>query len=182
MAALMTLEEIPKDIMHANHHIFIWRSFKRSGVVPLRIRCNSVLSSLSQSCHWSPGLVPVQWRVNVGQADCGDGGGRGWGWGRVLRKLWLDITRWSGAVHWWGLQRGTTGWRSSLLSPALPCLQPKPAEQLVKNQKYPCDQKKTNLLSAALASKFLTSHHKSKAKCEFFPYLHYYFLSTGEAI
>lgn len=61
-----------------NHHISIWWSFKRSGVVPLRVRCSPVLSSLSQSCHWSPGLVPVQWRVNVGQADWGDGGEEGW--------------------------------------------------------------------------------------------------------
>ncbi len=123
--------------MHANHHVSVWRPFKRSGVVPLRFRRSPVLSSLSQSCHWSPGLVPVQWRVYIGQADWRDGGG-----GRALRRLWLDITRWSRAVHWWGLQRGTMGWGGSLLNPALPCLQQKPAEQLVRNPKYASNRRK----------------------------------------
>lgn len=129
--------EITKDIMHANHLVSIWWSFKGSGMVPFRVRCSPVLSGLSQFCHWSPGFVPVQWRVNVGQADLRDGGG-----GRAFRRFWLDITRQSRAADWWGLQRCTMGWGSLLLSPVLPCLQPKPAEQLVKYQKYPSDQKK----------------------------------------
>lgn len=117
-----------------------------SGVVPLTVgrspvRSGPVHSSPSQSCRWSLGLLPVQWRVTIGQADCRDRGGR------ALRGLWLDITRKSRAVHWWGLRRGTMGWDSLLPIPELPCLKQKPAEQLLRNQKYPSNETNWNLHS-----------------------------------
>lgn len=112
----------------------------RSGTVPLRVWRSSVLSSVSQSSHWNPGLVPVQWRVNTGQADWRDGGGRE----GALHRLWLKITRWSRATCWRGLQSGTTGWGDLLWSPGLPYLQPKPTEQLVMKQEcLPTQKKKT---------------------------------------
>lgn len=151
---------------------------KENGMVPLRVQRSPVLSSLPQPYHWSPGPVTVQWRVLHGT-----------GWlkvweeregGRPLNGHWLDITRQSRAVHWWGLQRGTMGWGRLLLIPVLPCLQQK--QSSLWGTEIPVRWKEEKLQSALLPSKFLTSHRKSKANSEYFPYLHYYCLSTGEAL
>lgn len=170
----MTLNEILKEIMHASHHVSIWWFIEICGTVPLRVGCCSVLSSLSQSSHWQLGLLPVQWRGN--RTGCLKGR-RG---GKVLHRLGLEITRQSTAAIWWGLQKGIMDWGGSLLSPGLPCLQQKPAEQHVRNQNIHLIQKQENLHSSVLSSKFLTSNHKSKANCVTSPYLYYYRLTTGE--
>ena len=137
----MTLEEIPKDIMHANHHVSIWWSFKRKWRGPFKsfggVRSFPVFpgpaTEAPAACQSSGGFT---------QDGLTEGMEMGVGGGRALRGLWLDITRRSRAARWWGPGRGTMGRGGRLLNPALPCLQQKPAEQLVKDQKYPSNQKK----------------------------------------
>lgn len=166
-------KKILKDIMHANYHVSLSDGHsKESGVVPLRVWRSPVLSSLSQSCHWSLGLVPVQWP--------------GWlkGWRGREGAPWAPI-RHHQAEQSSALMRTAeryNGLRRIAPEPRAPMPATKISRAAREEPEIPLRSKEQTLHSAVLSPKFLTSHHKSKANSEFFPYLHYYWLSTGEAI
>lgn len=62
-------------------HISTNSRLKENGMVPLRVQRTLVLSSLSQPCHRSLGLVPVQWRVYVDRLTAGMEGEGGYSTG-----------------------------------------------------------------------------------------------------
>lgn len=171
----MTLEEILKDIMHANHHVSIWWPFKRKWRGPFK---SSVESSPFQSLPVLP-LKPGPCASPVDRLTEGMEGG-----GRALRKAPIRHHQAEQSSALMRTAERYNGLRRIAPEPRAPMpATKKPAEQLVKNQKYtPSDQKNKTCTLLCYPPTFLTSHHKSKANSEFFPYLHYYWLSTGEAI
>lgn len=110
---------------------------RRSGTVSLRVWRSPVFSSLPQSSRWNPGLVPVQWRVNIGQADWRDGGGeRESTPSAVIKDHQMEQ---SNDEDCRVTQRAEV---TRARAPRSHTCNRKPTEQLVKNQNYLSTQRK----------------------------------------